>query len=490
MRVKKWLTLSYVIVMIIPIITGFLIYKAIRYCSENVEFNDYMTSINKIQKYEKILENPNLYIKVNKNLNILKDEDLDMIQIDLYNKLGAKIYSSNTQFNDQGVFLSSNEHLYRNLYEFQRGYRANTIKKPVFLNGDIVGIYEITIVRNKLVENVNNVCIIAITIFVLILILLFIFIMYILNKKLTKPIKKLTSAMKFYAKGESDISIDYNKNDEIGDLINHFLKMKDDIDKSKKELEMQQKDKEYLIAAISHDLKTPLTAIRAYGEALKEYENLSKSDVGLYTSVIINKSDYMKNMLDELFTYTILNNQYVLEKVEVDCEEFMDMLFYGYNELIESKGAKLVKNINVIGEVNVEVKSMIRVVDNLINNALRYVPLGGTIELGAYSEQYKLPVSLGYNIINQLDEMRKNSLIIFVRNDGSPIEDKEKERIFDAFYQSDDSRNKKNNNGTGLGLSIVKLIIEKHEGIIKLISNDEIGTLIACIIPMYKIELV
>ena len=110
MRVKKWLTLSYVIVMIIPIITGFLIYKAIRYCSENVEFNDYMTSINKIQKYEKILENPNLYIKVNKNLNILKDEDLDMIQIDLYNNLGAKIYSSNTQFNDQGVFLSSNEH--------------------------------------------------------------------------------------------------------------------------------------------------------------------------------------------------------------------------------------------------------------------------------------------------------------------------------------------------------------------------------------------
>lgn len=479
MKLKKFLVLSYIIVMLTPILTGIFIYKGIQIYNEKVEFKEYINAENKIQKYEKKLQDTEIYTKSKKKSALIGEEDKNSVKINLYDKYGMKIYSS---LNEGLTFGLDSEQLYKDLYVFQKGYRANKIKKPVLLNGDIVGFYELIVSRDNFVKATNNVTFTAFIIFALILLTVFISVIYVLNKKLTTPISILVDAMKSYAKGEENLFIEYDKKDEIGDLISHFESMKDEINENKKEIEKQQNDKEYLIAAISHDLKTPLTSIRAYAEALKEYKNLNVKDIDEYTSVIINKSDYMKNMLEDLLTYTLLTTQYKLDFVDVEGEEFVEMLFSGYDELCEANKINIIKEIKVSGNYQVDVKSMIRVVDNLLSNALRYVKSGGSIYLGAYSEEFQLPSWLGDEFIEELNKIRKDRLLIFVKNDGEAISKNEQEKIFNAFYQSDHSRNKTSKSGTGLGLSIVKIIIEKHDGKVKLLSENNFGTIIGCFI--------
>src|SRR3712207_5709728 len=183
--------------------------------------------------------------------------------------------------------------------------------------------------------------------------------------------------MEAYTKGEPTIQFKYNKSDEVGDLINHFNDLKGEIEVNKKEIEKQHKEKEYLIAALSHDLKTPLTAIRAYSEAINRYDNLGEDTIKDYSSIIINKSDYMKKMLEDLLAYTLLTTEEELNLVEVDGEEFLEMLFYGYDELCEKNNIILSKNIDVYGNYYLDVNSMIRVIDNLISNSIRYTKNGG-----------------------------------------------------------------------------------------------------------------
>ncbi len=474
MKIKKWLISSYLIIILVPIITALFIYKGIDHCNKKVEFNNYINTINKAEFYEKKLKDPKLYKKVQKNTSLLEEEDKTSVQINLYDNNGFTMYSSLNTVG--GAFPLNSEQLYSNLYNLQVGYRANTIKKPVLVNGDIIGFYEIIVARENLIKEVNKVAIVSFILFVSVVSLVFIVAIYFLNKKIIKPVKMIIRSMNSYAKGEDNTIPKYNKKDEIGELINHFIIMKEEIEK-------QKKDKEYLIAAISHDLKTPLTSIRAYGEAIREHEDLNKEDLNKYSSIIINKSDYMKTMLDELFTYTILNTKYDLDKVQVDGEEFIDMLFDGYNELCEKQGVNLIKDIKVNSNLEVDVNSIIRIVDNLVNNALRYVTTGESICLGAYSTDVSLPSWLGEDVIEELNSRRKEYTMIFVKNHGEPIKKEEQDKIFKAFYQSDDSRNKENNSGTGLGLSIVKLIIEKHGGHVDIVSKDNFGTLIACFLP-------
>ncbi|AEB75162.1 HAMP domain-containing sensor histidine kinase [Clostridium botulinum] len=480
MRIKKWIISSYIIVMILPIIIGIAIYNGIKFCSEKVELEYYLNSIGIADKYENRLRNISLYEKVNKNLKLVDDDDKELIEIEVYDKYGTIMYST-TNYSEIINSIQSEE-LYKDLYIIKREVKFNIIKKPVLNNGDIVGFYKIKILKGNVIKNINYVTYVAIGCFIFTLIVIFIVTIHFLNNKILNPITFLVNDMKHYSRGEKSSPFKYNKNDEIGDLINHFNNLKENIQKKQYEIEKQYKDKEYLIAAISHDLKTPLTSIRAYSEAICRYENLEEYDIKEYSSIIINKSDYMKKMLEDLLTYTLLTTEKKLNLVNVEGEEFLEMLFYGYDELCEKNNIILKKSICVLGNYNVDVNSMIRVIDNLVSNSIRYTKNGGKIYLGAYSEEVKLPSFLPKELIEEVSKKIKDNMFIFVSNDGMHIPKEEQEKIFKAFYKSDNSRNKEISGGVGLGLSIVKLIMDKHGGSIKIFSNESFGTLIGCFI--------
>lgn len=479
MKLKKWLILSHLIVMLTPIISALLLFTIIGDYNKNTQVNDYISAMNKFKTYQQQLDNPNMYTGYSlKDKKIVADKDNNSVKIELYNAVGQQIYSSDNNM----ISFVQKDNLYSDLYKIQTGARAYTLKMPVFKDSTLAGFYEIFIAREDFVQGINYRTVITVLVFILIILAIFISVWLLLNKKLNRPIKLLVEGMNKFALGDKNI-VDYKYSDEIGELISHFNDMKKDIEEKRKIIEQQQRSKEYMISAISHDLKTPLTAIRAYAEAMVNDESLEIEKNKGKALVILNKSDYMKNMIDDLMMYNLLTTDYKMNFVELEGSEFFEMLFSGYDESCEKKKIKLTVDINIQGKYKVDVRQMSRVVDNLMANALRYTPVEGNMWMGAFSLDSKVPEWLEVEVADKINLWKKEGLLILVKNQGDKIVDKEKEKIFMPFYQSDDSRNKKLWNGVGLGLSIVKLVIEKHGGEIKVFSEGT-STVFACWIPI------
>ena len=151
--------------------------------------------------------------------------------------------------------------------------RTYSIKKPVFSDGKVVGIYEITFGREQWLEGVQNRSLFLGILFTAFFSLTYCLVVILLNRKLNKPLNRLRSQMTAFAKGESVQNLQSAK-DEIGEVFLNFYQMKEQIEQSRQELAKQQQEKEFIVASLSHDLKTPLTVIQAYTEALQNKEKL------------------------------------------------------------------------------------------------------------------------------------------------------------------------------------------------------------------------
>lgn len=477
MKLRRWLFLSHLLVMLTPIFTGILLYNLIVNYNKKVELNDYLSTVVKFKSYEEELVNPKIYTNPEKNIKFVKKEDENTVQINLYNVSGQELYASN-----ENLLSTLNEEiLYSDLYKIQSGYKACTLKKPVFDNGNLVGFYQITIARENFIQGVNNKTIFAAICFIAVILTVFITVIALLNRKFNIPMKLLTEGMNDFAKGNQS-SVEYYNRDEIGELINYFNNMKEELEEKRKTIEFQQKTKEYMISAISHDLKTPLTAIRAYAEAIGNHTDLNLLEIKSKAAVILNKSDYMKTMIDDLMVYTLLTSDYNMEFVEVEGSEFFEMLFSGYHETCEKNNIKLSVETCIDGMYKVDVKQMMRVVDNLMANAIRYTKKGSKIWIGAFSLNYNLPNWIEDEFRDEIKSWKTKGCILIIKNEGEGIKEEEKRKIFKPFYQVDDSRNKTAQSGVGLGLSIVNLVIQKHDGDLKLFSQNN-STIFACWIP-------
>lgn len=478
MKLKRWLFISHLVIILAPILTGMLLYNFIINYNKKIEFNDYLAAVVKFKVYEEELSNPKIYKNPKKNMKLVKKEDENTVQINLYDAVGRLLYDSN----ETSLYTAlDKEELYSNLYKIQPGYKASTLKKPVFDDNILVGFYKITIARENFIEGINNKTVFAAVCFVTAILLVFIIVILLLNRKFNKPMKLLIEGMANFAKGNQSVIEYYNK-DEIGELINHFNSMKEELEEKRKIIEFQQKTKEYMISAISHDLKTPLTAIRAYAEAIGNQNNLNPLEIKNKAAVILNKSDYMKKMIDDLMVYTLLTSDYNMEFVEVEGAEFFEMLFSGYDETCEKNNVKLCVENCIDGMYKVDVKQMMRVVDNLMTNAIRYTKAGNKICMGAFSLNYSLPNWIENEFKDEIKAWKTEGCILIVKNEGKGIKEEEQSKIFKPFYQIDDSRNKTSQSGVGLGLSIVNLVIQKHNGELKLFSQEN-STDFVCWIP-------
>ncbi|MFT5873494.1 MAG: signal transduction histidine kinase [Clostridium sp.] len=479
MKLKKWLSLSHLIIMLAPIITAAILFKVLVDYNKNNELKDYLLIMSKFKVYEDKIQSPAIY-----NINSLKDKDFvivkdkNLVLIELYTDLGEKIYTSN----DSGILYTRKEELYSDLYKVVTGYKAYTLKKPVFEDSTLIGFYKITIARNGFVTDVNNKTVIAIICFIVVLIIIYAAVILLLNTRFNKPIKLLVEGMHNFATGDGN-TVKYGNDDEIGEIITNYNIMKKDIEDKRKTIEIEQKTKEYMISAISHDLKTPLTAVRAYSEAIINEKDSDIVKIKNKALVILNKSYYMQKMIDDLLMYNLLTTDYKMNFVEVEGHELFEMLFSGYEEACEKNEIKLSTEISLHGKYKVDVNQMTRVVDNLMSNALRYTPKKGNIYMGAFSMgDKKLTEWLRCKDIQELKLIKSEGFVLLIKNDGVSISKEDKDKVFLPFYQCDDSRSKKASNGVGLGLSIVNLVIEKHEGKVRIFSEDN-STVFACWIP-------
>ncbi|MBB6215231.1 signal transduction histidine kinase [Anaerosolibacter carboniphilus] len=252
----------------------------------------------------------------------------------------------------------------------------------------------------------------------------------------TKPILNIIEASKEIAKGNFTAKVSHRSDDEIGVLgetINDMAQQLDRIEQLRKEF----------IANISHELKTPISLIKAYAELVKEVENISTDDKNQYLEVITEESDRLNGMIEDILYLSKI--QAGFSNLTYD-QIFLKDLIHGVIEKLSYFAQH--KNIEITVETHKENISvyadkdkMYQVFYNIINNAIQHSYENTKIWVKTLETDHGLKVE--------------------VIDNGKGIAEEDLPYIWDRFYKVDKS-GKRNDSGTGLGMAIVKNILEAH----------------------------
>ena len=325
---------------------------------------------------------------------------------------------------------------------------------------------------NSFVSRLRSATMMAIFIGIMIIIFTAFILVVWLYQSMIKPLSALRRATQQLQEGNLDYSLqDAISDDEIGQLCSDFEEMRIHL---KEQIEMRiryEHDLRELISNISHDIKTPLTAIKGYAEGMIDGVADTKEKQEKYLRTIYTKANDMTKLVDELSFYTKIdtnNIPYHFEKVKIN-DYFMDCVEENQAELeIANIRIEFFSNVEENVHVMADREQLHRVMNNIIGNAVKY--------RGEKEE--------GLIVIHLWDE--GTIIRVEVEDKGQGIPEHALPYIFERFYRTDSSRNSKKG-GSGLGLAIVKKIIEGHGGTIYAESKVNEGTKI--IFTLKKIEL-
>lgn len=486
MKIKTWLLLSYFIVMILPLTAAYVLFVWVQAYHKDLNVEEYVQKQAHLQYLISVLDDPKWY-EINAERAQVEKLIQPQVSIVLYNRDGVVLYTSD-RLRVSPQFSLGRKQLYENLYSLQQGYRAYGYKQPVFSGPELVGFFDIQLSRDEWVSGVSQRGWLLVGVFIGLFTLIYLAVVRGGNRKLNSRLTHLMQQMTAFAKGETVQELPEGK-DEIGQLTGHFHKMRRQIEAARKKLAQEQREKEFMIAAISHDLKTPLMSICAYAESLASEQELSASEREEYRGIIVEKANHMKQMLDDLLMHTLLQSPtYEIELVEVDGGEFFDMLVSDYELLCKEKHIQLLVRSDVSGNVRVNPNQMIRVANNLMSNALRHTKTGMRIWLAAASSD-RLPMEWLFNFVKEEARLdTPDSVFFIVQNEGEGIAPDKLPHVFDPLYQADPARGKQAARGAGLGLSITRRILEKHGGDVAIYSKENIGTCVICRLPLMNEE--
>lgn len=484
MKIKTWLLLSYFIVMILPLISAYLLLGWINAYNDEQKVAEHIEVMSELNELIEILDRPELYVQEG-NVEVIEKKTGQHLSVALYNRDGVVMYTSNPYFASAHHSLGK-ERLYENLYSLEQGYRDFTYKQPVFENNDLVGFFHVQMGREAWVAAVEHRGYFVVAAFLVVFTLIYITVIRLVNRKLNTPLTDLMNNMTAFAKGQP-VAEKPVKNDEVGKVTEQFYDMRREILDAREAVEQEQQAKAYLIASVSHDLKTPLTSIKAYAESLKAETELTREEQSEYRNVIAEKADFMQHMLDDLLTYTLLQSrEHDMELVQVDGSEFFDMLVADFEPLGKQKNIAIHAHAEVEGMYHVHPKQMMRVADNLVSNAIDHTPESGKIWIAAVSDRHQLTEIL-FDFIPAEEVVQSADTVYFiVQNEGEGIAAEKLAYVFDPLYQADEARSKSDRQRTGLGLSITKQIIEKHGGNVQIFSKEHVGTCVICSLPASK----
>lgn len=321
-------------------------------------------------------------------------------------------------------------------------------------------IYVITNV-NTLVPQIKNFAIESCIAFLVIICLTSALITGWLYRCIIRPLNKLRIATQRMKEGDLNYSVVNNKNDEIGLLCGDFeemrLRLKELIDTK---LQYEQESKE-LISNISHDLKTPLTAIKGYTEGILDGVADTDEKREKYLKTIYTKANDMTMLVDELSLYTKLDtNTIPYNFVSVNLNQYFVDCISELSLDLEVKNIDLGYFNYASHEITIvmDPEQIKRVISNIVGNAVKYMDKRrGIINIRIHEEE--------------------DYVVIEIEDNGKGIAEKDIPNIFDRFYRTDASRNSATG-GTGLGLAIAKKIMEEHNGNIWAKSKENMGTTI------------
>lgn len=341
------------------------------------------------------------------------------------------------------------------------GQNAFLVKQQDFYfeDGGEGSVFVITDV-NTLVPQIKATAVQFMLSFIIIICFTAIILVYWIYKSLIHPFKTLRIATNKIKDGDLNFSIKAEGDDEIGILCEDFEAMRKRLKELIEERMQYEVDMRELISNISHDLKTPLTAIKGYAEGIMDGVADTPEKMDKYLKTICTKAIDMTSLVEELSFYSKIDCNTIpysfanvnidnffrdcIEEISLDLEvKDIDIGYFNYTD----------KCLKVIGDP----EQLKRVINNILGNSVKYIDKKGIINVR----------------ISEEEDMVK----IEVEDNGKGIPANDLPNIFDRFYRSDVSRNS-SQGGSGLGLAIGKKIIEDHNGNIWATSKEGVGTTI------------
>lgn len=283
------------------------------------------------------------------------------------------------------------------------------------------------------------------------------------------PIRRLQTAAQNIKAGNLDFTIEAENNDEIGELCRNFEDMRLRLKESAEEKVSAEKENKVLISNISHDLKTPITAIKGYVEGIMDGVADTPEKQDKYIRTIYNKANEMDTLINELTLYSKIDANripYNFKRINV-ADYFSDCVEEVGLEL-EAENIKLtyINYVDADVQIIADPEQLRRVINNIISNSVKY-----------------LDKKQGFISIRIRDV--GDFIQVELEDNGKGIAAKDLPYIFDRFYRTDASRNSATG-GSGIGLSIVRKIIEDHGGKIWANSKEGTGTIMYFVIRKYQ----
>lgn len=490
MRLKTRLIIGFITVMILPLILSLTVITVFgQFQIRSIERNygitgaDFTIITNPISALNKVTEPTFHQLKITTNRDPRQMEDLGYL-----NEINKELLEANSYLvvkrNDDVVYKG--EHLSEAIQEalpdfgtqgslsengIYVGGSLQVLIKQVdfhFADGDVGSAYIVTNVNDAIPEVRQYISNMFFAVILILAVTAGVMIIWI-YRAVVVPLNRMKIATQNIKDGNLDFELEVQADDEIGQLCQDFEEMRMRLkDTATEKIEYDKRSKE-LISNISHDLKTPITAIKGYVEGIMDGVADTPEKMDRYIRTIYNKANEMDLLINELTLYSkIDSNRIPYNFNTLSVNDYFDDCAYDLKIDIESRGIHfdyanyVSKDVKIIADA----EQLKRVINNIISNSTKYMDKG--------NKQINLRVKDVGDFVQ-----------VEIEDNGKGIGAKELPYIFERFYRTDTSRNSATG-GSGIGLSIVKKIVEEHGGKIWATSKEGTGTVMYFVIRKYQ----
>ena len=277
-------------------------------------------------------------------------------------------------------------------------------------------------------------------------------------RMLTRRLEVMKKTVQEFERGELNKRIPLKSNDEITDLSRCFNNMADTVVESMNEIKKSDNLRRELVANVSHDLRNPLSSIQGYLETIQlKGTELSKEELQSYLDTVLSNTKKLNRMINDLFDLSKLDAENVTPTLEhISMAELVQDLVQQFKPIADQKNITIetIYPENPHAKIYADIGLLDRALSNLIDNAIRHTPEGGTVTIRTLQDGKDINLEIS--------------------DSGSGIPESDIPHVFDRFYQVDKSRS--NSSGAGLGLSIAQKILELHGAKITVQSLMDQGT--------------
>ncbi|MDD2968573.1 MAG: HAMP domain-containing sensor histidine kinase [Lachnospiraceae bacterium] len=488
MKLKTRLLITFLTIILLPVILSGIAFAGIgltliRSQSDNLDMKiaDYFMFSDSAQTYSKATEE--IFTKLQQQA----DTDAGVFESqEFLNEIGKSLEGKSSYLlvrKNGDIFFTNNskaaDRIFDILPEFGdetensgMGYFYDDLQKLVkqidfkFSDGSQGSVFVITKINSIISRSFLMDMFIAI---VLILVFTSIMLTRWIHKGVFKPIGELNLAMQQIADGNFDYVLTAKCDGELEENYKNYEEMRLRLKESAEEKIQNDRKNRELISNISHDLKTPITAIKGYVEGIMDGVADTPEKMEKYIKTIYNKANDMDRLINELTIYSGIDSNripYNFHKINVadyfgDCIEDVGLD-------LESKNIELNYSNLVTADTMIiaDPEQLKRVINNIVGNSVKYMD--------------KKKGMIDIRILDEIDSIR-----VEIEDNGKGISAKDLPNIFERFFRTDASRNS-SKGGSGIGLSIVKKIVEDHGGYIWATSKENEGTCLHFVIRKYR----